>query len=673
MNLWRAARKRADLFIAAFLGAASFGLYLKTLAPTLLMGDGAEFQFACYLAGIAHPTGYPLYLILGWLWSHLLPLGDVAYRINLLSAFFAALAIGLVYPLSLNILKMTLGSLPRPLLRAAAVIATLSLALSRTFWSQAVRAEVYALNSLFVVATLYLLILWSRQEPCSPRTLQAAALVYGLSLTHHRTMILFLPAYLLFVWLTDRSALTGLKSLGRLLLLMLAPQLLYLHIPWRAPATPYLHIYLGPGRELELYDNTLRGFLGFVVGSIFRGELGYQAPLPLRLIMTGSFLATQFGRVGVLLGLVGMVRLGIGRWKVLVLVGLFYLGVVIFCLFYFIGDIGVLYTPSYIVFAIWMALGMGWIVEGALVCSVRTSTWLSASFGASEWLTLRLCSGQEPSLGARLARSVRFTAHVLVFLFALIPLSLLWDNHHRVDISDYHRARDMSEEILAQPMPEGAILVSNDRNEITPLIYLQYVEGVRPDLVGLFPLILPGEEYANVVRVIDSVIDVERPLFMIKEMDGLEIKYRMELIRPLVHVLSPAISHEPHNPTNLTLNDSLSLIGYDQQPLSLSPGEQLRVALYWHVNEALGEDYHSYVHLVDERGNIIAQSDHRPGGDYYPTSLWQPAETLLDEHAPAVPAETAPGTYRLLAGMYLFPSMEPLGEALTLGKVGISF
>ncbi len=644
MNLWQGARAKADLIIAALLGVASFALYLTTLAPTLLMADGAEFQFACYLLGIAHPTGYPLYLILGWLWSHLLPLGDAAFRINLLSAVFAALATGLMYPLILHILRLTIKTLPRPLLRTTAVIATLALALSRTFWSQAVRAEVYALNSLFVVATLYLLLRWHSQGPQSPRTLYVLAFVYGLSLTHHRTMILLLPACVLFIWLIDRSALTNLKSLGKLLILILAPQLLYLYIPWRAPATPYLHIDLGPGRELELYDNTLRGFLGFVMGTIFRGELGYQAPLPLRLIMTGSFLATQFGRVGVLLGLVGMVRLGIGRWKVLVLLGLSYLGVVIFCLFYFIGDIRVLYTPSYIVFAIWVALGIAWIMRGAVALRGH---WPRAY----------------PAIGS-----------ALLMLFALIPFRSLWENYRRVDMSDYYQARDTWEAILTQPIPEGAILVSNDRNEITPLIYLQYAEGKRADLVGLFPLIVPGEDYANVAGVIDSVIDVEPPLFMIKEMEGLEIKYRLEPFGTLAQVLSPAVTDAPQNPTALPLNDSLLLLGYDVEPLSPSPGEDMHVALYWQAKEELVQDYHSYVHLVDGGGRIIAQSDHRPGGDYYPTTLWQPGEALLDEHVLLIPADGRPGTYRLLAGMYLlYPSMEALGEPLTLGEVGISF
>lgn len=656
MNLPQRASRHLDLLVAALLGVVSLALYVKTLAPTLLMADSAEFQFACYLGGIAHPTGYPLYLMLGWLWSHLLPLGDVAYRINLLCALFSAIAVGLMYRLSLQVLRVTFDDLPSPLLRAAAVVATLTLAFSRTFWSQALRAEVYALNSLFVVATLSLLLRWARPQSRSRATLYLAALVYGLSLTHHRTMILFLPACVVFVWLTDRSVLTDLRSLGRLLALVLVPQLLYLYIPWRAPATPYLHVYLGPGRQLELYENTVQGFLGFVMGSMFRGELGYQASLLERLAMAWDFLVRQFGLAGIVLGVLGVVRLGMPRrgagtrhavslqHRVLLLLGLSYLGVVTFCLFYFIGDIHALFTPSYVIFAIFIGLGMAWIMQGLVILGQR--------------------------LGSSL-RSRRFRDCVLVLLFALLPVSLLVNNYHRVDKTGDYRARQMWDEILAQPIPQGAILVSNDRNEITPLLYLQQVEGLRPDLVGLFPLILPGEGYSNTVRVIDSVIDVERPIYLIKEMPGLEIKYRLEHFVPLVQVLGPAMARPPAHPTNLSLNDSLVLVGYDLEPETPTEGQELRVTFYWYVQAELAENYHSYVHLLDEAGNVVAQSDHRAGGEYYPTSLWRPGETLVDRHdlgsAPGAP----PAEYELQAGMYRYPSLEALGGALHLGQATV--
>jgi len=646
MSLPRRLGGRADLIIGVVVGAATFALYVKTLAPTVLMADAAEFQLACYLGGIAHPTGYPLYLMLGWLWSHLVPLGDAAYRINLLSALFATLAVGLLYPLILLVLETAVDSLSRRSVRAVAVIATLSLAVSRTFWSQALRAEVYALNSLFVVAILFLLLLWSRTR--SHRTLSLAALVYGLGLTHHRTIILLLPACVLFVWFTERSALTDLKSLGKLLLLILVPQLLYLYIPLRAPATSYLHIDLAPGRTLELYDNTPGGFLGFVMGEMFRGELGLKASLWERLTMAAASLVKEFGIAGIALGLLGVVKLAIGRpnaasRRVLVLLGVSYLGIVGFTLVYFIGDIHVFYTPSYIIFAVWMAVGMAWIIEA--VRNVRFSAF---------------------------PRAWRLSGYVLIGLFTLLPLSSLWNNCHRVARSDDYRARQWAEEILSQPIPEGAILVSNDRNEIIPLLYLQHAEGVRPDLITMFPLMLPGEEYSNVVRVIDGVIDLGRPIYLVKPMPGIEIKYQMEPFGPLVQVAGPAITGEPERSTNLAVSDSLVLIGYDLDPEPPRSGEELHVTLYWGVKEDLAEDYHSYVHLVDEEGNVVAQSDHQPGGSYYPTSLWQPAEMLLDEHVFAIPIDGTESTLQLLAGMYLYPSLEPLGELPVLGRLDLA-
>jgi len=636
---------RGDVLWASWLGLASFCLYVKTLAPTLLMADPAEFQLACYTLGIAHPTGYPLYLILGWLWSHLAPIGDAAYRVNLLSAVFAACATGLFYLLVLRVLRVAWHSPSEPLARGLAALATLTLAASRTFWSQALQAEVYALNSLFVVALLLLLLRWS--ESRSTRALRLTALIYGLSLTHHSTMILFLPGCLLFVSLTNRLVFRSARSLLALLLLVVVPLVLYLYIPWRAPTTPYLHVQLAPGRTLELYDNTPRGFLGFLTGEMFLGELGVQAPLLERLSMAVDLLLRQFGMAGVALGLLGVVKLVLGgkgspAHRVLGLLALSYAVLVGFTLLYNVGDIHVFYTPSYVIFAVWTGVGMAWLVD------------------ALQGVRLGAFSGARPA------------AWALVALFALLPLALLWNNYRSVDKSADYEARAWAEGILSQPIPEGSILISNDRNEITPLLYLQHVEGVRPDLLSMFPLMLPGEEYSNVVRVIDGILDVGRPLYLVKPMPGLEIKYRMEPLGPLVEVKGPAFTGPPEWAIGTTLNASLTLVGYDLAPSEPVPGEELQLSLYWRVEQDLSKDYHTYMHLLNDEGQAIAQSDHRPGYEYYPSSLWKPGETLLDVHVLSVPGETQPGVVTLVAGAYEYPSLAPLGSAITLSRLRIA-
>lgn len=82
-------RPGTDALIAGALALATLCLYLATLLPDVGAGDIAEFQRAAPTLGLPHPTGYPLYMILGWLWSHLPLGGTMAWRMNLLSAVFA--------------------------------------------------------------------------------------------------------------------------------------------------------------------------------------------------------------------------------------------------------------------------------------------------------------------------------------------------------------------------------------------------------------------------------------------------------------------------------------------------------------------------------------------------------------------------------------------------------
>ncbi|MQY69884.1 MAG: DUF2723 domain-containing protein [Firmicutes bacterium] len=94
--------KRMRALIPFLLFLVSFGVYLKTLCPTVYIGDSGELIAAAYTLGIPHPPGYPLYCLLGKLFT-LLPFGTIAYRVNLMSAFFASLTIVLIYLIVLEI------------------------------------------------------------------------------------------------------------------------------------------------------------------------------------------------------------------------------------------------------------------------------------------------------------------------------------------------------------------------------------------------------------------------------------------------------------------------------------------------------------------------------------------------------------------------------------------
>jgi 4-amino-4-deoxy-L-arabinose transferase-like glycosyltransferase len=646
-------RRLLDILIAALLGSAAFALYVLTLAPTVLAGDAGEFQFVPYLLGVAHPTGYPLYTLLGWAWSHLVPVGDVAYRLNLFSAFWAALAVGLVYPTARTLLRQTIPALENAPQRLIAALASATFAVTPTLWSQAVIAEVYGLHIFFVVALLLLFLTWAEQR--KPRLLLAASFAFGLSLAHHSTTVLLAPAILVYLWLVNRRVFRDWRLILQALLLIVLPLSLYVLIPLRAPHTPYLRLPLSEGAELTLYDNTLAEFLEFVTGGPFGGSIDFSVDLVHRLGMTWGFLQLELGWSILVFALAGVIRL-VARscWATLALTGLTYLAVVAFNLVYTIGDIFVLYIPSYLIVVLWLAVGVGTLIE----ILAKAVTGVSSRH-----------SDSETSSTKRLATQ---TGIVVVIILFLLPLGMGARHYADLDQSQNTRARERWEAILSEPPPSEAVLISNDRNNIMPMWYFQYVEGIRPDLLGLFPLITT--EYLTLGQVLDLALDTGRPVYLIKEMPGIEVKARVAAEGDLWRVEGPAVEREPGYPRGENLGDAVRLVGYDRAPRSPQPGTDLLVSLYWEPLHPLETDYHSFVHLLDAERQVVAQSDQQPGGAYYPASLWQPGERLRDDHLLALPADLPVGVYRLLAGMYDLVedgALEPLGDAVVIGQVGV--
>src|SRR5215217_9611155 len=236
------------------LGAALvvlFGvLYAGTLAPTVLPYGAPEtldspmLQAEVSVLGIGHPTGYPTYMMLTHLFTYL-PIGDPAYRINLASAVYGVAAVLVVYLAGLRLCNRTV----------AAAAGALAFGLSGTFWGQATISEVYTLEALLVALVILVLLVW--RDTRVDRYLLLSVFLVGLSLTHHLTSVLLVPAAPAFVLLTDRSVFSKaglmLKGLG-LFLLGLLP---FLYLPIRAmmqspldeadPSTPWRFLLLVTG------------------------------------------------------------------------------------------------------------------------------------------------------------------------------------------------------------------------------------------------------------------------------------------------------------------------------------------------------------------------------------------------------------------------------------------
>jgi len=183
---------RTDILFAGLIGLSALALYIRTLAPSLLWGDSAEFQTLSYTLGMTHPSGYMTQIMLGKLFTYI-PVGNIAYRVNLMSAFFGALAVAQVY-----LIVRMLSGLP-----IAGISTAMMLALSELFWRRALVAESYAIAAS-MVATIWLLFLcWRRTQNWA--YLFAAGLAGGLSTGIHSTVLMTAVSVLVIMAMTARK------------------------------------------------------------------------------------------------------------------------------------------------------------------------------------------------------------------------------------------------------------------------------------------------------------------------------------------------------------------------------------------------------------------------------------------------------------------------------------
>ncbi|HEY72927.1 MAG TPA: hypothetical protein G4N99_06595 [Thermoflexia bacterium] len=127
---------------------------------------------------------------------------------------------------------------------------------------------------------------------------------------------------------------------------------------------------------------------------------------------------------------------------------------------------------------------------------------------------------------------------------------------------------------------------------------------------------------------------------------------------------------ERANPVNANLGGQINLLGFEAAD-SLSPGTEFDVTLYWEAQQPPEGDHIVFVHLLDDEGRVAASHDGPPMNGRYPTGAWLPGEVVPDTHHLALDPDVPEGTYRLQAGMYVWPSLErlPVGDGEGVGAV----
>ena len=181
---WVPYADNAVAFVAAAVALMAVGIYVRTMLPSTGFWDTGEAQTVPPTLSIFHPTGFPTYEIIGWLWTRL-PVGEVAWRMNLLSAVSVALAAAFVTLTAGHLIEVR----SRALRAVAAGIAGAAFAFASEPWENGGRADVHAVNILFVALVVWLLLTWRAAERSgSPRAgawLVGAAGAFGLGLAVH--------------------------------------------------------------------------------------------------------------------------------------------------------------------------------------------------------------------------------------------------------------------------------------------------------------------------------------------------------------------------------------------------------------------------------------------------------------------------------------------------------
>ncbi len=197
--------RRGDIITGALTGLVAFLVYWATTAPNVTLLDSGEFLVAAQHFGVPHPTGYPLWTLLAWIFQ-LLPLGNAAWEINLFSGVCGALSVFVVTALISSSLRWLLGATLgayRGFLPTVSAVCGLLYAFSFSVWSQATIAEVYTLHALLIGLFLVALYVWLR-NPGRLRWLLLSFFILAFSFSNHHLTIAMAPLPFLGVLLVRR-------------------------------------------------------------------------------------------------------------------------------------------------------------------------------------------------------------------------------------------------------------------------------------------------------------------------------------------------------------------------------------------------------------------------------------------------------------------------------------
>lgn len=491
--------------LAAFL--LPLTLHLVTLAPSVTFYDSGEFITATQLLGSAHSPGYPLFLLFAkpFTW---LPFGSIAFRVNLATACGAALACNALFLVIRRLLRDVSCSGDKRfndfVCNAAALAGSLLFATSPRLWLQTNHDKPYPLLAGMVALCFLLLLHWREELQAGserPAWWYGVGFLAGLASGAHQTIVLLLPAWLLFVAVTKLRLLLRFRELLLTAAFALAGGAVQLYLPLRAAAQPLQNWGDPDSLSRFLWHILRRGY----------PEAPHLRDFPLFVKQLAGFsIPHEFGWVGLLFLLAGLLACWQRQRPFVVACGAALLGFWAVIVGFFnpraesIFLTEEFYTPLYLLAAALIAVGLHAVLR-------RGVAWAEAP-GRFGW-----------------------QHRLLVLLFVLLLpffqlISNYADNNQRLNYS----AQDYAANSL-RSLPEQAVLFTWGDSGAFPLWYLQTVERLREDvdlphiphlvfdwyreelprLKNSFSAILQqGQTAPQLFRLLAGRLQAERPVLM---------------------------------------------------------------------------------------------------------------------------------------------------------------
>jgi hypothetical protein len=436
----------------------AFVVYLLTLAPTVDFIDSGELSAVACTLGIAHPTGYPLFTLLGWVFSRLPVAAEEVLRLNVMAATLCAAGLFFFYHIihlllswlsrdSKSLMKIGKEQLSTFLFEASAG-ATLLLAFSETYWSQALSVEVYSLHLLLLSMIVYTFLkaVFHGSDRGDPGGWKVSAEIWwvlfafilGLSFTNHMTTVLLAPGLLFLYFAAEGFSAQSWKRLATLCPPFALGLSVYLYLPFRAGQSPALN-WGNPA--------TLERFLWHLSGKQYRVWIFSSteaASRQLKYFMTS--LPDEFAYIGLLLAVVGVVMLLRTNKKLFAATSLLFVGCVFYSINYDIHDIDSYFLLAYVCVALWA--GCGFLL--VIVWMVTTLRWRSPVIAG------------------------------IILGLGLVPL---FAHYKRVDESRNYLVHDYTMNMFASLEPNALVLSYQWDYWVSAANYFQLVKGLRPDVV----------------------------------------------------------------------------------------------------------------------------------------------------------------------------------------------